>query len=223
MNDHYSSLLTSDDLLPITAPGVPGPHATVPANARHLLYKRSLDLVLSVILLVALLPFLPIVALIIVSDSRGGVFFVQQRTGMNGKTFPCYKLRTMIPEDEQHILEDSKRITRTGHFLRRSHIDELPQLVNVLRGEMSLVGPRPHMISDTLAFERMVGNYRVRHCVKPGITGLAQVKGFYGHVDNLQHLENRVKYDIKYAEHWSLLTDISILMQTLAIPFNRTV
>lgn len=223
MNNHYSSILTSDDLLPVTAQGAPGVHPAVAGKPRHLFYKRSLDLVLSAALLVVLLPFLPIVALIIALDSRGGVFFIQQRTGMNGKTFPCYKLRTMTPDDERHTLDDAKRITRIGHFLRRSHIDELPQLVNVLRGEMSLVGPRPHMISDTIAFEGMVSNYRMRHCVRPGITGLAQVKGYYGHVNNLQHLENRVKYDIKYVEQWSLRTDVSILIQTLTIPFNRSI
>lgn len=183
--------------------------------------KRLIDILVSVVLLVFLTPtLLPIVALLVLMDSKGGVFFVQERTGLKKKPFRCYKIRTMHNAGTDRAEE--MLISRLGMVLRRSHIDELPQLLNVLLGQMSLVGPRPHMLSDTKEFESRIANYHLRHAVRPGITGLAQVKGFYGSVDSSEHLEKRVQHDIEYVYTWSCLGDLKIMLLTLTEPLNVT-
>lgn len=182
------------------------------------LIKRTFDVVLSALILLLLLPFFPIVALIIKHQSPGPIFFKQLRTGMNGENFMCYKFRSM------HVNKDADRLQATkddprkfafGNFMRKANIDELPQFWNVLKGEMSIVGPRPHMLAHTEQYSQLIEKYMVRHFVKPGVTGWAQVTGFRGETKELWQMEGRVKRDIWYIEHWSIWLDIRIIWLTV--------
>lgn len=181
--------------------------------------KRIFDLVFSLLIIVGLLSWLmPIMALIIKMDSKGPVFFVQKRNGLNNKEFNCYKFRSMKLNDKADLDLASKndvRITKVGKFIRKTSIDELPQFFNVLLGDMSVVGPRPHMVSVTNLYALQVDKFMVRHFVKPGITGLAQTKGYRGEVETDEDIVNRVKYDIFYMENWSILLDIEIIFKTI--------
>ena len=180
--------------------------------------KRLFDIVLSSAVIIFLLSWLtPIIALLIIIESKGPVFFKQARNGFNYEEFDCYKFRSMMPNKNAHLKQATKgdhRITKVGRFLRQTSIDELPQFFNVLFGDMSVVGPRPHMVSHTNKYAESVDKFMVRHFVKPGITGLAQVSGFRGEVETDKDIINRVKYDIFYVENWSLLLDIKIAVQT---------
>lgn len=181
--------------------------------------KRVFDLVFSSIIIVGLMSWLmPILAIIIKLDSKGPVFFIQKRNGLNYKEFNCYKFRSMKLNDKADLDLASKndvRITKVGKFIRKTSIDELPQFFNVLWGEMSVVGPRPHMVSVANLYALKVDKFMVRHFVKPGITGLAQTKGFRGEVESDEDIINRVKYDIFYMENWSILLDIKIIFNTI--------
>lgn len=181
--------------------------------------KRLFDLVFSSLIIVGLLSWLtPIMAIIIKWESKGPVFFVQKRNGLNYKEFNCYKFRSMELNDKADLDLASKndvRITKVGKFIRKTSIDELPQFFNVLLGDMSVVGPRPHMVSVTNLYALQVDKFMVRHFVKPGITGLAQTKGFRGEVETDEDIINRVKYDIYYMENWSILLDIKIIFNTI--------
>jgi len=181
--------------------------------------KRIFDLVFSSIIIVGLMSWLtPILAIIIKLDSKGPVFFVQKRNGLNYKEFNCYKFRSMDLNDKADLDLASKndvRITKVGKFIRKTSIDELPQFFNVLLGDMSVVGPRPHMVSVANLYASKVDKFMVRHFVKPGITGLAQIKGFRGEVETDEDIINRVKYDIFYMENWSILLDIEIILKTI--------
>jgi exopolysaccharide biosynthesis polyprenyl glycosylphosphotransferase len=174
--------------------------------------------VIAVGAVVALSPLLLLVACLIKLDGPGPVFFLQRRYGYNQRTFRIVKFRTMmVMEDGSDIKQATRgdgRITRIGRWMRRWNIDELPQLFNVLRGDMSLVGPRPHALSHNQAYEKQIRLYARRHNVKPGITGWAQVHGYRGETDNARMLK-RVEYDLYYIENWSLLLDVQILMRTL--------
>lgn len=176
--------------------------------------KRLFDVVLSSTMLVILLPFWLIIALLIKSDSEGPVFFLHQRPGLNGQLFTVYKFRTMRPGSEKmvrgkEVTSDDERITRFGRFLRRYKIDELPQLINVLRGEMSLVGPRPERVDSVKDYAEETWK---RLKMKPGLTGLAQVSG------NIYiPLEDRYKLDVYYVEHFSILLDLRILLRTIGV------
>ncbi len=185
----------------------------------NLTIKRLFDLLFSSIFLVLILSWMiPLVALLIKLDSQGPVFFLQKRYGRNGRLFTCIKFRTMIVNhdaDRLPALVDDSRITKLGAFLRKNHLDELPQLLNVWLGEMSLIGPRPHMISDNLKYEELLKFYSYRHKVKPGLTGWAQVHGYVGVVANLEAMRERVKKDIYYIHHWSLMMDARIIGMTL--------
>jgi putative colanic acid biosysnthesis UDP-glucose lipid carrier transferase len=180
--------------------------------------KRSIDLVLAGMALTVLLPLLTIVALAIKLDSPGPVLFRQQRCGFNGRGFQIYKFRTMsVLEDGPSIVQaqlGDKRFTRLGAWLRRTSIDELPQLVNVLNGSMSLVGPRPHAVAHDNEFDKIVRNYAFRRRVKPGLTGWAQVNGCRGPTPTAASIEQRVEYDLWYIDNWSLSLDIAILVWT---------
>jgi putative colanic acid biosynthesis UDP-glucose lipid carrier transferase len=179
--------------------------------------KRTFDVVLScVFLLVSPVVFIPI-AIAIKMSSPGPVFFIQRRTGYRGCTFPCIKFRTMRVNQDADTLQATKRDprkTRVGDFLRRTNLDELPQFVNVFLGQMSIVGPRPHMLKHTEDYTRLVDKYMVRHVVKPGITGWAQVNGYRGLTDELWKMERRVEYDVWYIENWSLPLDLKIVVLT---------
>ena len=181
--------------------------------------KRVFDIVFSSLIIVGILSWLtPILAIIIKWDSKGPLFFVQKRNGLNYKEFNCYKFRSMEFNDQYGLdlaLKNHFQITKVGKFIRKTSIDELPQFFNVLLGEMSVVGPRPHPISHNDRYSLMADKFMVRHFVKPGITGLAQTKGFRGEVEADEDIINRVKYDIFYMENWSILLDIKIIFNTI--------
>lgn len=180
--------------------------------------KRAFDIfVSSLFLLFYPLIYIP-VAIAIKLSSPGPVYFKQERTGYLGKTFMCYKFRTMrvnANSDKQQATKNDPRKTRIGDFLRRTSIDELPQFINVFKGDMSIVGPRPHMLKHTEDYTRLIDQYMVRHAVKPGITGWAQVNGYRGLTDELWKMERRVEHDVWYIEHWSFLLDLKIMVRTV--------
>jgi len=180
--------------------------------------KRAFDILLSVIVLVGILSWLtPLLFVLIKLDSKGPVFFKQKRNGLDYHEFYCYKFRSMKPNDKADLEQVSKndnRITKIGSFLRKTSMDELPQFLNVLKGNMSVVGPRPHMVSHTHMYAERIDKFMVRHFIKPGITGLAQVSGYRGEVETDEDIINRVKYDIFYIENWSLFLDIKIVITT---------
>lgn len=188
-------------------------------NKRLLFIKRCVDLVISAGVLVAVFPPLYLVlGLIIKIDSRGPVIFRQIRTGFRGSRFVCYKFRSMrLNEnaDTRQAAANDPRITRVGRFLRRLHIDEVPQFYNVFKGEMSVIGPRPHMLAHTEEFARVVEGYGSRHDVRPGITGLAQINGFCGSVNTEAELRRRVRLDVWYARHISPVLDSYIFLSTI--------
>lgn len=188
------------------------------------LFKRFFDIVFSIIIIVGVLSWLtPILAILIKIESKGPIFFKQMRNGLNYEEFSCYKFRSMrLNEiaDLEQVSKNDPRITRIGKFMRKTSIDELPQFFNVLLGEMSVVGPRPHMVSHTEMYAKSVDKFMVRHFIKPGITGLAQTNGFRGEVENERDIINRVKYDIFYLENWSPLLDIKIIFLTVYNSIN---
>ena len=180
--------------------------------------KRIFDILFSSAVIIFLLSWLtPILAILIRIESKGPIFFKQSRNGFNYKEFDCYKFRSMTPNKNAHLHQATRgdqRVTKIGKFIRKTSIDELPQFFNVLFGDMSVVGPRPHMVSHTNMYAQKVDKFMVRHFVKPGITGLAQVSGFRGEIESDKDIINRVKYDIFYIENWSILLDIKIIVQT---------
>lgn len=182
--------------------------------------KRAADVVMSALaLMVSPLLLIP-AAIAIKISSPGPVFFRQKRTGLMGKEFVCIKLRTMRSNeasDRLQATDNDPRITRVGAWLRRTSIDEIPQFWNVLRGDMSVVGPRPHMLSHTRQYSQLIGNYMDRHLVRPGITGLAQVNGFRGPTAELRLMQQRVECDLRYIENWSPMLDLSIIGRTILI------
>ena len=182
--------------------------------------KRTFDLIMSGLFLCTVFPFIYlIVGAIIKITSPGPIFFKQKRNGINGKEFWCYKFRSMKVNKDADKIQATKndpRKTKFGDFMRKTNIDELPQLINVFLGDMSLVGPRPHMLKHTEEYSKLIDNYMVRHFVKPGITGWAQVTGYRGETKELHQMEGRVKADIWYMEHWSFLLDLHIIYKTFA-------
>lgn len=198
-----------------------------PISGWSSLLKKAEDLVLSLIALILLSPLLLLTAIAIKLDSPGPIFFKQSRLGFNNRPFAIYKFRSMYHEDipEQQVQQATKedpRITRVGRIIRRTSIDELPQILNVLNGTMSLVGPRPHALDHNEEFAHQVRGYFARHKVKPGITGWAQVNGLRGETDTQDKIEARVEHDVYYAENWSLLFDLRIIMMTaLVVLFQK--
>lgn len=191
-------------------------------NPVNKMVKRGFDILSSVIVLAFCLPLLPIVAVIIWKQSPGPVFFRQKRTGVSGNDFVCYKLRSMHVNQEADKLQATEHDPRKfafGDWMRKFNIDELPQFWNVLMGDMSVVGPRPHMLYHTEFYKNQIGKYMVRHFVKPGITGWAQVTGFRGETKELWQMEGRVMRDIWYIEHWSIWLDLRIVWMTLKSVF----
>lgn len=184
----------------------------------NLFVKRLFDIVFSSMAIILCLTWLiPVMALLIKLDSKGPVFFLQKRAKRGKRIFACIKFRTMIQNDEADVTAaqaNDHRITRLGSFLRKHHLDELPQLFNVWRGDMSLIGPRPYMISDDQKFERIIEHYVMRYRVKPGITGLSQVLGYVGPITDPVSLQERVRHDAYYILHWSPWLDIRIFCRT---------
>ena len=193
-------------------------------NPIGMFYKRCFDIVFSLVACVAIALFIPIIALIIKLQSRGPIFFVQDRTGKYGRTFRCLKFRTMRTNGECNIRQCTKhdpRVFPFGRFLRRTNLDELPQFFNVLMGDMSIVGPRPHMLYHTHYYSKRIPQYMSRHLVRPGITGWAQVTGFRGETSELWQMEERVRRDMWYINHWSLWLDLRIMVMTVKTIFVR--
>lgn len=187
--------------------------------------KRMMDVSLSLFTIVFVLSWLfPIIALAIKFSSPGPVLFKQRRHGKNSKIFYCYKFRTMRLNEEADTKQAAKkdpRVTNVGRFLRRSSLDELPQLINVLKNEMSLIGPRPHAVPMNLVFSQEIENYSFRHSVKPGITGLAQSKGYRGEIEDFHDIYGRVKLDLFYIKKWCVLLDFKIIFWTLQSFFSK--
>jgi len=188
-------------------------------NELNAALKRGFDVAFSFLVLVGICSWLfPLVALIIALESKGPVFFMQRRSGRAGKDFMCYKFRTMIVNSEADTLQATKndtRITTFGRFLRESNLDELPQFINVFLGDMSVVGPRPHMIKHTEEYSKTISNYMLRHQIKPGITGLAQAKGYRGQTNDDYSMRNRVRVDILYIEKWTFILDLKVIGLTI--------
>ena len=180
--------------------------------------KRVFDILFSLFIIVFLLSWIiPIVALFIKLESKGPVFFRQGRPGLDENEFFCYKFRSMRVNvtTEKEASRNDPRVTKMGRFMRKTSIDELPQFFNVLLGDMSVVGPRPHLWSQNKSYANKIKKYMVRHYVKPGITGLAQVKGFRGEIETDEDMINRIKFDVFYIENWSLIMDFKIIIQTV--------
>jgi Undecaprenyl-phosphate glucose phosphotransferase len=191
-----------------------------PIDDLQRILKRLEDLVVGGALLLITLPLFPLIALAIKLDSPGPVLFRQKRGGRHQMPIEIMKFRTMsvgpASQEDQQATEDDPRVTRVGHFLRRTSLDELPQLINVIKGDMSLVGPRPHLIAHDEKFAEIVDTYPSRHQVKPGLTGLAQVKGFRGETRTKDCVEGRVAADLDYVRNWSLWLDLKIIARTVA-------
>jgi putative colanic acid biosysnthesis UDP-glucose lipid carrier transferase len=181
--------------------------------------KRIFDLLFSATFLVLIVSwFFPIIAMLIKLDSKGPIFFLQFRSGRDNKPFYCFKFRTMkvnSDADDKQATRDDPRITKLGAFLRKSSIDELPQFINVFFGNMSVVGPRPHMLKHTEEYSKLINKFMGRHYVKPGITGLAQCMGYRGETQTLADMENRVRLDRYYIENWTFWLDIKIIFLTV--------
>lgn len=187
------------------------------------LTKRIFDVIFSLIIICLVLSWLiPVLGLIIILESKGPIFFKQNRPGIKEKGFGCYKFRSMAlnARSEDSATRNDSRITKVGKFIRRTSIDELPQFFNVLFGSMSVVGPRPHLWRQNEMYGTKISKYMLRHFVKPGITGLAQVRGYRGEIETKEDIVNRTKYDIFYIENWSLLMDINIIIQTVLNVFK---
>jgi putative colanic acid biosysnthesis UDP-glucose lipid carrier transferase len=192
---------------------------TIPQGKKNLFLKRCFDIFFSLTIIVFILSWLlPVLAILIKLTSRGPVFFIQKRVGAFGKTFNCFKLRTMVVNAQANVQQaqvNDPRITAFGKFLRLSCLDELPQFFNVLMGDMSTVGPRPHMIRDCKEFSKLIRNYNSRSLVKPGITGMAQVKGYRGKTNDYFDVSHRFKWDMYYVKNLSLKMDMQIIGLTI--------
>ena len=186
--------------------------------------KRALDVIVSTLVIIFILSWLvPIISLLIYLESKGPIFFWQLRSGKNNKTFYCYKFRSMKvnkESDSKQATRDDARVTRIGKFLRKSSLDEFPQFVNVFKGEMSLVGPRPHMVKHTSDYSKIVDQYMIRQFLKPGITGWAQINGYRGEITDDEQIINRVNEDLWYLENWNIWLDIRILFLTVYMVFK---
>ena len=182
-------------------------------------FKRLFDLIIALFALPFVLLLILIMVPLIWLTDRGPTFYNAQRVGLNGKIFKMFKFRSMKVNDEadsKQATADDPRKTRFGNFLRRSNLDELPQFINVFKGEMSIVGPRPHMLAHTETYARLIDKYMVRHFIKPGVTGWAQTHGFRGETKELSQMEGRIKADIWYMEHWTIFLDLYIIYKTIA-------
>jgi len=187
--------------------------------AENFYIKRIFDITFSLSICVFLLSWLtPILWILVKLESKGPLLFKQKREGINGKEFVCYKFRSMkinMLADKVHATKNDFRVTKIGAFLRKTSMDELPQFINVLLGDMSIVGPRPHLESLSLEYQKEVDDYLKRHIVKPGITGLAQVSGYRGEIKKTSDIKNRVRFDIFYIENWSFFLDLKIIIKTI--------
>jgi len=196
-----------------------------PLTRFELAAKRFFDVTLAASVLLTLLPLMLVTALLIKLDSRGPALFLQERNGFNGRTFRIFKFRTMHAAEDgpavKQATRNDPRVTRLGRWLRRSSIDELPQLLNVIRGEMSLVGPRPHATCHNSEYEKVIANYAFRHHVKPGLTGWAQVNGHRGETRQVEQMRQRVEHDLWYINNWSPWLDLKIIGRTVSVALRQ--
>jgi putative colanic acid biosynthesis UDP-glucose lipid carrier transferase len=190
-----------------------------PRTLLELAAKRAIDIVIAATALVMFMPLFVVTAITIRLESPGPVLFRQWRHGFNGRPFRILKFRSMsVQEDGDHVVQakqNDRRVTRFGNWLRRTSIVELPQLINVLQGTMSIVGPRPHAMAHDNEFDKLVSKYAYRQRVKPGLTGWAQVNGFRGETRTVADIEQRIKFDLWYIDNWSLRVDLRILFMTV--------
>jgi len=188
------------------------------------LVKRIFDIIISLIVIVTLLPWLTAILYIAsIFGSHEGVFFKQKRTRIDGKVFTCLKFRSMrinVDADKKQATKGDNRITALGRILRKASIDEIPQFINVLKGDMSVVGPRPHMLEHTEQYRKLIKKFMLRHTVKPGLTGLAQVSGFRGEIKSIDDIRHRVEMDVNYIENWSFGLDMKIILYTFRVIFK---
>jgi len=193
-------------------------------SVHNQIIKRAFDIAFSLCFLITLFPVMYVIFGILVKlSSSGPIIFKQMRTGIYGKNFNCYKFRSMRMNedaDEKQAEKDDPRITKIGQFLRHSNLDEIPQFYNVLKGEMSVVGPRPHMLMHTELYSSFIGKYMVRHLIKPGITGWAQISGYRGETKTTEQMEGRVQCDVWYLENWSFFLDLKIIVITILKMFK---
>lgn len=194
------------------------------SDIRNRFYKRSFDIIFSFLVIVLILSWLyPLIAIIIKITSPGPVLFKQQRSGIDNNTFICYKFRSMQINNESDLLQATKndsRITTIGKFLRKSSLDEFPQFFNVFFGDMSIVGPRPHMLAHTKQYSLLIKKYMLRHLIKPGITGMAQINGYRGETKKTQEMEGRIRWDVWYIENWSFSLDVYVVYRTIVDVFR---
>ena len=193
---------------------------------QNIALKRVVDIVLAVLVIVFILSWLtPLLFITIKLESKGPLFYKHKRNGINYREFTCYKFRSLkqgSDEDRLYVSKEDDRVTKIGRFLRRTSIDEIPQFFNVLIGDMSVVGPRPHIPRYTNYYAKKIDKYEFvfRHSVKPGITGLSQIKGYRGEVKSDKDIINRIKFDVFYIQNWSLVQDINIIFNTVILIFK---
>jgi putative colanic acid biosynthesis UDP-glucose lipid carrier transferase len=197
-----------------------------PFHGLNGLVKKISDVVLAAAILAAISPLMIAIAIGVKLSSPGPVLFKQRRYGVDGRKIVVYKFRSMtVAEDGDVVTQATRndsRVTRFGAFLRKSSLDELPQFINVLQGRMSVVGPRPHAIAHNELYRKLIRGYMIRHKVKPGITGFAQVNGFRGETDTVEKMKARVEYDLEYLRNWSLLLDLQIVLKTAIVVLKRS-
>jgi putative colanic acid biosynthesis UDP-glucose lipid carrier transferase len=186
--------------------------------------KRIEDVVIATLGVIITVPLMLLIAIAIKLDSRGPVFYRQKRYGLNGKEFPVWKFRSMKVLEQEHEFRQAQpndeRITKVGKLIRHTSLDEIPQFFDVLAGHMSIVGPRPHAVAQNEEYRGLIRGYMQRHIIKPGITGLAQIKGFRGETDTKEKMEQRIKYDMEYLNNWSIWLDLKIILLTPIVLFK---
>jgi putative colanic acid biosynthesis UDP-glucose lipid carrier transferase len=187
--------------------------------------KRVSDIVLATLILILISPALLAIAAIVKLTSPGPALFKQRRYGLDGKRIVVYKFRSMTVAEDGEVVRQAtrndQRVTRFGAFLRRTSLDELPQFINVLQGRMSIVGPRPHAVAHNEMYRKLIRGYMIRHKVKPGITGLAQVNGLRGETDTVDKMKARIDYDLAYLRNWSLALDVRIILKTAVVLLHK--
>jgi putative colanic acid biosynthesis UDP-glucose lipid carrier transferase len=192
-----------------------------PFSGFNAVIKNMSDFIFASIILILISPIMLVVALAVKFSSRGPIIFKQRRYGLNGEEIIVYKFRSMtVCEDGDRVIQATKndrRVTKVGAFLRKTSLDELPQFINVLQGRMSIVGPRPHAVTQNEQYRKLIKGYMLRHKIKPGITGWAQINGYRGEIDTLDKMQSRVQYDLDYYNHWSLFLDLKIILRTMMV------
>lgn len=221
--DYFTSHLLRSKYMELANTPILCVHET-PLTAHNVVIKRLEDILIASLILALISPIMLVIALAVKLTSKGPVLFKQKRHGIRGEAFTVYKFRSMtVCEDGHHIKQATRndaRVTKVGQFIRRTSLDELPQFINVLQGHMSIVGPRPHAISHNEYYRQLIPGYMLRHMIKPGITGWAQINGWRGETDTLFKMEKRVEHDLEYIRRWSLWLDIKIILVSIVRGFS---